>query len=226
MSFHANIPSTQYDLVANRDTFGIKKETLVYIVVQFVCLSLYVIMGALPIFSQLIDYFVPYVMIINVMIWLELIISVSLPVLYAINADNRKKNFTDRDGCIEQLLKNQKSLEIIQEFATRSYCVEGILAWKDIQFFKTLKSEKRKQALSNFINVYLKIGAPLELNVPNVKKLALELNEKLEKDVDTDKNPLANIEMFCMVDLSDLIGRLAAENEYISNMIESIYNKA
>ncbi|EFC48592.1 predicted protein [Naegleria gruberi] len=217
-------------LVSDRDTFNIKLEELTLTAVFAVIIILYTIFGSIPVITTLVDYFVPYVLIFVVYTWLETVIGVILPVYYSIrdssiSTPNQNNSTSEKDhslnNTITSLLHDKKAFEIISDFARRSYCLEDVLAWKEIQNFKKMK--KRRIAAFEFLKTFLVSGSPLELNIPNGYKTLNSLQESLDSNMEEPPaNLFADIEFNCLFNMVDLLQRLKVRNDYIANKLSNI----
>ncbi|EFC39249.1 predicted protein [Naegleria gruberi] len=97
-------------ILSDRDTFNIKREELISVIILTVCAIIYTILGSIPAITTLVDYFIPYVLLFVLYAWLECIICVILPVFYSIR--NRMRNQKDNsnvDNFILLLLKDKKA---------------------------------------------------------------------------------------------------------------------
>ncbi|EFC48593.1 predicted protein [Naegleria gruberi] len=208
-------------ILSDRDTFNIKLEELILTVILIVALILYTIFGSIPVITTLVDYFVPYVLIFVVYSLLETIIGVILPVYYSIrDTMNETNHDSDKSAShmVKALLKEKKSLDKISDFARRSYCLEDVLAWKEIQNYKKMK--KRKQAALDFIKTYLLPGAPLELNIPKSAATLANLREQMDSSTDEPPVNLFDVvEHQCLFNMTDLLNRLVVKDEYIAQKI-------
>ncbi|KAF0981189.1 hypothetical protein FDP41_012977 [Naegleria fowleri] len=209
--------------ISDRDTWNIKKETLVAVICQIFAITGFVVAGYIPIVATLTDYFVPYLLSLVGYIALDVIICVLLPIFYAIRAEYllERKDMTLSDSSVEIVLKHKKAYPIMLDFARRSYCPEAVLCWSDIQRFKkTVNKEKRKEMAQFIIDTYVTISSPLEINIPNIAKTHQELNEKLKAN-QVVVDMFQQIEIFCIQDLNEVLHRLSASNKFIASLIET-----
>ncbi|KAF0979662.1 hypothetical protein FDP41_001330 [Naegleria fowleri] len=100
---------------ADRDTWQIKKENFVVLIVEVIGLACFIILGLVPQVQSLIDFLVPYGLILFFSFSVESIISVLMPAIYEIRNDwlkdwKRQKHEDEHvDSYVEQLLKNSKN---------------------------------------------------------------------------------------------------------------------
>lgn len=218
---------------ADRDTWQIKKENFVVLIVEVIGLACFIILGLVPQVQSLIDFLVPYGLILFFSFSVESIISVLMPAIYEIRNDwlkdwKRQKHEDEHvDSYVEQLLKTPKTFKILLDHARRSYCPEGVLCYHEIQRYKKTKKEMtRKKIAMYIIETFLTLGAPLEINI----SLLEQRREALLKQIDVmfsksnnsvDFNDISQVELFhdieihCVNDLTDLMGRLKDAKEFI-----------
>ena len=197
-----------------RDTWNTKSESVAVIVIQVIAVPLFIVLGFIPLFSQLLDYFVPYVMVLNVHLLLEILICVTLPIIYAIVGGLKKMRNSNSSS--EKLLKNKKAFSIILDFARRSYCPEGILCWSAIQTYKKTRKEKRKKVALEIVSIYLDPDSPFEINIPRSEVTKKEILEKLENPKTLTSSLFDSVESNCLLDLKDILDRL--HDPYIESL--------
>ncbi|KAG2382189.1 hypothetical protein C9374_005391 [Naegleria lovaniensis] len=210
--------------ISDRDTWNIKKETLVAVICQIIAILGFVIAGYIPIVATLTDYYVPYLLSVVGFLAVDLVICALLPVFYEIRREwlLERKDTTLSDSSVETVLKNKKSYKIMLDFARRSYCPEAVLCWSDIQRFKKTSNKEKRREMGQFIvNTYVTISSPMEINIPNIARTHQTLKELLQassQDVSVDM--FQQIEIFCIQDLNEVLQRLSASNKMIASMIE------
>nr|CAG4717951.1 unnamed protein product [Naegleria fowleri] len=209
---------------ADRDTWGIKKETFVLLIIQICTALAYLICGQIEGIRFLTDYFVPYGFTLLTYSLVEVFISVVLPVCYAISHD-RKEKATYAESEVELLLKNKKAFALLLDFATRSYCSEDILAYQDFEKYKKMSSRNRKKLALTLLNKYLKSGAPLELNISGLDQKRAIL-EKIISDLPVPPRDLfEEIKILCLNNMIDVFERLKASNMEVREMVSN-YKRA
>ncbi|EFC42641.1 predicted protein [Naegleria gruberi] len=209
---------------SDRDTWSIKKETLIYVIVQSIGISLFVISSFIDIMSILVDYFVPYALFMFGALALETIICVLLPVCYAIRKDFHSTHHNPQDSTLESILKNKKGFKTILDFARRSYCPEAVLCWSDIQRFKDCKKREKKLEIAKYIiEHYLTPSSYLELNMPQLANVKEELSLMVMGSASTVSNDVFDmIENHCLQDLADLQHRLVSSDKFIASMVQEL----
>ncbi|EFC37669.1 predicted protein [Naegleria gruberi] len=216
---------------SDRDTWNIKKETLVHVIVQPFLVILFIVLGSIPIIAELVDYFVPYLLVLLAGSVFEIFVCVVLPVCYDIRLDfirngglfsiNSKNRNITSFSTTEILLKDPKTYSIFLDFARRSYTPEPVLCWTDIQKFKKLPKKDRKEKALKMIDSYISLSAPLELNLPNINVMRRDLLNIIEKDETNIPIELfENVETLCLQDLLDLQQRLVDQNDFIASLVE------
>ena len=123
---------------SDRDTYGIKRESLLLIIFQVICVVAFVICGLLDLVVMLTDYFIPYGYAVILYSFLDIIVSVVLPVCYSIRKDYQEKKGSKKEQETELtvILKNKKLFARFLEFSRRSFAPESVLCYRDIQHFK------------------------------------------------------------------------------------------
>ena len=203
----------------DRDTWGIKREQVFLVFFQIFSCLMYVILGQIEVFRFLVDYFVPYGYTLLSYSLLEIIVSVFLPILYAIRSDYRLK--VKHDTELELLLKHKKSYMILLDFSRRSYCPEPILCWKDIQRYKKGSKKNRKKTGLYICETYLRKGAPLELNIPESVANYEQTVKFLTETNEVPSSHLFNeVHVHCLNDMTDVFERLKQSNKQVREMIE------
>ncbi|EFC40015.1 predicted protein [Naegleria gruberi] len=206
----------------DRDTWSIKIEAIVMIIIQIILAASFLISGQIEVIRFFTDYIVPYGFAALLYPILEILISVILPVIYAIRQD--RKSITHEGNQMEILLRNRETFWLILDYARRSYCPENILAYKDIENFKKISKKNRKQVALKIINTYLVHDSPLELNIPNASTRYHEINTFLTGLVD-DNVPLDlfdDIKLACLTNMTDIFERLKSSNLEFKQKVESL----
>jgi len=107
---------------SDRDTWNIKKETLVYVVVQIIVVIAFVVSGMLQIVSSLIDYLFPYLIFLLIGLSMEVIICVILPICYELRREWKGKKVENvKETTTEYLLNNKKAFKVMLDFARRRF---------------------------------------------------------------------------------------------------------
>ncbi|EFC37803.1 predicted protein [Naegleria gruberi] len=232
---------------ADKDTWGIKLESLTLIVIQILSAIIFLVAGNIEFIFNFTEYYFPYGFVLWGYMLIEIIVCVTLPVLYAIVRDNKDKvQQAAQLSTLEKILKNKKTFQVMLDFARRSYCTESILCWRDIQRYRLArKKSHRKKAIIHILGVYLTFGAPLELNMPNVEKLKQEILAQITggkfivtEGLIVDANEISKImngnalvqlhtnlfqavQEHCLNDMSDLFERLKNSNKEIAEIVKS-----
>ncbi|EFC35782.1 predicted protein [Naegleria gruberi] len=67
---------------------------------------------------------------------------------------------------IRKILLNEKWNDLFLKFSEKCFACEDVMMWNAIEKFKAIKSEKqRRELFYNICNTYIRLGAPLELNI-------------------------------------------------------------
>ncbi|KAF0982749.1 hypothetical protein FDP41_010728 [Naegleria fowleri] len=220
-------------LIFARDTWFIWKETATLIGLKLCAIILFVVFGFVPIFSKLLDFFIPYGYVLLVYSCCEIIVSVLLPVLYSIVMDARQKrgnspehasfNPSEESG-LEQCLKQKKTFNTILEFARKSFCPEPVLCYRDIErFTKTTNSKNRRKLAPHIANTYLKQNSPLQLNYPKVNEAFHECMAVIHRCSDNGtiipSDLFKNIQLHCLNDMTDIFERLKRQDRDIKEVV-------
>ncbi|KAF0982727.1 hypothetical protein FDP41_011190 [Naegleria fowleri] len=200
---------------------------------QIVCHHFVCCFGFVPIFSKLLDFFIPYGYVLLVYSCCEIIVSVLLPVLYSIVMDARQKrgnspehasfNPSEESG-LEQCLKQKKTFNTILEFARKSFCPEPVLCYRDIErFTKTTNSKNRRKLAPHIANTYLKQNSPLQLNYPKVNEAFHECMAVIHRCSDNGtiipSDLFKNIQLHCLNDMTDIFERLKRQDRDIKEVV-------
>ncbi|KAG2386700.1 hypothetical protein C9374_002444 [Naegleria lovaniensis] len=135
--------------------------------------------GIPSLFSQittLVDYYFPWVMTILFGCIADLIMSCFVPVFIYQKVDRGKRdmeielassNNSKEDNVIRKILTNSKWNALFLQFSEKSFASEDVMMWHAVEQFKKVTSEKlRIELFLKICDTYLRIGAPLELNIP------------------------------------------------------------
>ncbi|EFC44069.1 predicted protein [Naegleria gruberi] len=212
-------------LMADRDAWNIKTESIVIIITQVIGLALFVILGNINGYITLVDYIIPYSLFLFAFASLEIIITVLRPIAWEIYLDRFKKNRSARldstgnlsnnkDSQVASNLEDENYYQKLLDFARRCYCPESLLCWKSIQQYKKENYHNKKMAAEFILEQFLTIGAPAELNIENVELRKRLIISKIESEEYYFGNDLfEEIETHCVNDLADLINRFKFSNQ-------------
>ncbi|EFC48244.1 predicted protein [Naegleria gruberi] len=218
-----------FAFTADRDSWGIKRETMILIVIQLTSAILFVVAANIDFIASVTDAYFPYGFILWGYMFIEVIVCVTIPVIRSIIFDKKLAKNTESESGLEKVLKNRKMFKIVLEFARRSYCTESVLCWRDIQRFKKAKRSQRKKAVNHIVNAYMTVGAPLELNMPKITFKSAEILEQVKQIESTNgKIPtdiFKAVQDHCLNDMADLFDRLKNSNNVISDFVKN-YKKA
>lgn len=210
---------------SDRDTWAIKKEALSLIIFQVFFVIAFVVAGLLDIVVVLTDYFIPYGYTLLFYSFLEVIVTVACPVLYAFVRDYReeKRSQYQKETELEAILRNKKMFERFLDYARRSFAPESVLCYRDIQHFKKTKSNQKRKAAQFVVNTYLQLGSPLELNIDNVNERGHDFTRILSEyseDAKIPKSLFEELEMACLVDMRDVFTRAQVDDKEIFNAVQ------
>ncbi|EFC45286.1 predicted protein [Naegleria gruberi] len=203
-----------------RDTWFIKRETLLLTLLQFFSIILFAICGFLVQVTKLTDFFVPFGFTLMVYSFTEVVICVLLPILYSIVLLNRTKKERVEESELEHFLKSKKTFNILLDFARRSYCPESVLCYQDIERFKLTSKKNRKQAALHITKTYLKPNSPLELNFPKLSQMFEQISKAIETTPLLETNFFDNIQWHCIEDMTDVFERLKSQNKEVRNILK------
>ncbi|EFC35860.1 predicted protein, partial [Naegleria gruberi] len=203
-----------------RDTWFIKRETLLLTLLQFFSIILFAICGFLVQVTKLTDFFVPFGFTLMVYSFTEVVICVLLPILYSIVLLNRTKKERVEESELEHFLKSKKTFNILLDFARRSYCPESVLCYQDIERFKLTNKKNRKQAALHITKTYLKPNSPLELNFPKLSQMFEQISKAIETTPLLETNFFDNIQWHCIEDMTDVFERLKSQNKEVRNILK------
>ncbi|KAG2377943.1 hypothetical protein C9374_008565 [Naegleria lovaniensis] len=261
---------------ADRDTWNMKRDTILLVILQVICVVLFAIAGNVEFIVILTDYIVPYGYTLVLYTFFEIGIYTSIPLLKtlmeAIRPPSTSHNKRDQHETgtqkgvmknlwwsrrnmdqihspasspstttlylnkaisihqqqqqqqhqseIERILLNKRTFDIMLDFARRSYCVESVLAWRDIRRFKSSRLHKRKIA-QHVVNTYLTIGSPFELNISNIVKKREDYMNVLNSDAKITSSFFDKLEEHCLYDMRDVFTRLRNSNKEIDDLVYS-----
>ncbi|KAG2381804.1 hypothetical protein C9374_006188 [Naegleria lovaniensis] len=209
-----------------KDTWFIKRETLVLVVFQFSAIILFAIFGSIPIFTKFLDYYIPYGFTLLTYSFLEVILCVLMPIIYQFVLDKKQQLVMQNEKHLEetllvQFLKNRKTFELLLDFAKRSYCPESVLCYKDIERFKS--SLKHRKSISlHILKTYLKPNSPLELNVPKISQIHDEIQKVITESTPTNIPPnlFDHIQLHCLHDMTDVFERLKIHHKEARKILQ------
>ncbi|KAF0976678.1 hypothetical protein FDP41_004577 [Naegleria fowleri] len=257
---------------ADRDTWNMKRDTILLVILQVICVILFGITGNVSFIVNLTDYLLPYGYTLVMYSFFEILIYMFVPLLKALreekrfnNSDSHRSNNhhhhhgknlglkmmwsqrrhegkslspsssvstptnasmgasyknTQHQSEIERILLNKRTYDIMLDFARRSYCVESVLAWRDIRRFKSSRIHKKKIA-QHIVNTYLTVGSPFELNISNIEKKRQEYLTILNSDTKITSPFFDKLEEHCLYDMRDVFTRLRNANKEIDDLVNS-----
>lgn len=215
-----------FAFTADRDTWGIKRETIILIGIQLTSAILFVVAANIDFIASVTDNYFPYGFILWGYMFIEVIVCVTIPVIRSIIFDkNLKQQSAKSESGLEKVLKNRKMFKTLLDFARRSYCTESVLCWRDIQRYKKAKKSQRKKAVNHIVNAYMTIGAPLELNMPKIAFKRAEILDQV-KQIESTGGKLPSdifnsVQDHCLNDMADLFDRLKNSNKEISEFVKN-----
>ncbi|EFC46151.1 hypothetical protein NAEGRDRAFT_79252 [Naegleria gruberi] len=164
-------------LKTEKDTYFIKVESILILILQVVCVGLYITLGQS--FYRVVDHIIPAGLIMFLYLSLEIIVTVTLPVIYSIMKRYQKVEVFDSE--LEWALNKSETCEMLLEYSRRSFCPEGVLVYKDISKFKLASTFKKRKLLAfQVVDNYLTFGGVYELNMPNIHLLREEILFKID----------------------------------------------
>ncbi|KAF0979649.1 hypothetical protein FDP41_001317 [Naegleria fowleri] len=211
---------------SDRDTYGIKLETSIVTLFFLFSISGYLILSQFEIIRTLVDYFIPYGQLMVTFTFLELIVYVTIPVLWSIyQSYHQRKNKEDipldNKNIVEKILSNKKMFDLLVDFSRRSYCSENVMLYVDIKNYrKATKKETKERIVMHILKNYYERGSPLEINTPHIDRLANELLKLIQS-----KNT-SQIDIFmdrlceqCVQNMYDVVFRLLFSNEEVRKWV-------
>ncbi|EFC45189.1 predicted protein [Naegleria gruberi] len=206
--------------ITPRDTWFIKRETLVLITLQFLAIILFAICGFLDAIANFTDYFVPFGFVLMTYSFVEVIVCVLFPIL--VYSNGKIKN--GKDSELEQFLMNKRTFTILLDFARRSYCPESVLCYRDIERYKLTSKKNRKKAALKITKTYLKTGSPLELNFPKLNQTFEEYSQIINNSNNNqsllETSLFESIQLHCLDDMRDVFDRLKNQSKETRNILE------
>ncbi|EFC35575.1 predicted protein [Naegleria gruberi] len=121
------------------------------------------------------------------------------------SVDSKLQHSKPSESSIRKILLNEKWNNLFLKFSEKCFACEDVMMWNAIEKFKTIKSEKqRRELFYNICNTYIRIGAPLELNIsrkdfgiPEIEKIFKSLKDSTinfaSKNGNVSPSPKLNI---------------------------------
>ncbi|EFC46152.1 predicted protein [Naegleria gruberi] len=207
-------------LRTEKDTYFIKGETIITIIVQITAAIIYIC--CTMDFFKVYDRVFPTGLIMIYYCGAEIFITITLPVLYAIVKDLRTIEVFSNE--LEFILNKNETCEILLEYSRRSFCPEGVLVYKDITKFKQARCfKKRKLIALDIVKCYLTSSGVYELNLPNMnvirEDILLKINSAMCNDELTD-DLFEEVQFQALLTLQDVLERLRYANEKIRKVLQ------
>lgn len=206
-----------------RDTWFIKREVLIMVVIQIASSVTFFVCFSIPIVTSLVDYIVPYGLIWIVENCLETLINVTFPVIYAFIWDQRKtkiKQDLANHTCLTYFLSKKKTFNMFLDFCRRSFCVENILCYDMIQMYKKSSTIKNRKKLAlDICETFLKPGAPLQLNWSNITKKYQEISSIVKAGVILEYSLFDEVLFVCLTNMTDAFERMKAHHVQVRNYL-------
>lgn len=163
---------------ADKDTWMMKRETILLFLLQIFLGICYLIASNIPAVKFMTDFFFPYAETVVIYSMIEVFIAVTLPCIYAIREDYEKEKMRETEmglenSIVELFIKNKKTYQLILDFARRSYCAESLLCYRDIQRFRKSNRKSRYRIGKYILDTYLNPDSTVQLNLPS------ELTERI-----------------------------------------------
>ncbi|KAG2373559.1 hypothetical protein C9374_012022 [Naegleria lovaniensis] len=128
--------------------------------------------------TTLVDYFVPVApSTVQIACMLDVVFTLILPLYY--QTTEKKKELTtistnisspnvNQDSHIRKILTHSKWNSRFLQFSEKSFSSEDIMMWNAVEQFKKVShsDQLRTELFLKICDTYLKIGSPLELNIP------------------------------------------------------------
>ncbi|EFC40396.1 predicted protein [Naegleria gruberi] len=235
-------------LRSDRDTFSIKVETILLAILRSLLTIVYFVCS--QVFeTQVLTHIIPYSYSVMIGGFVEIIVSVLIPVIRAILDDSVEgENLFESE--IELVLNNDEMCKLLLEFSRRSYCPEGVLFYKDVQSFKrqvqsyynykeenellktnivTRHRERITNSAKKIVGNYLSEGALNELNVPSLPTkrndilAKLYASEKSSIDHCPPKNLFDQVICETLLTLTEVFTRLKQKSKKIQNFLKETY---
>ena len=198
------------------DTWFIKKEAIILVILQVLFVITHIVISTNNYMSLFLDHVVPQGLIMMTFSTLEVFITILLPICYSIAKDYRG-HLELYNSEVEFCLHNKEAFEILTDFSRKSYCIEGVLFFKDVETFKV--NRNREMAL-HIVQSYLNEGSTYELNIPNIATHREEILYKINTS-HTDNLPqnlFSQLEFLSMHTLLDVYDRSKRTNPRICEL--------
>jgi len=121
---------------------------------------------------------------------------------------------------LEKFLKNKKTYGMLLDFARRSYCMESVLCYKDIEKFKRSKPKMRNRMGLHIIKTYLKVHSPVQINLSAA--LLSHVHEweiVLSGSTPADYKLFEEAQLHCLLDITDVFERLKASDKKVKELV-------
>jgi Regulator of G protein signaling domain len=170
-------------LVRVRDTWHIRLEIAIVLSFTVVFVLLYLIFVLVPVLTTILDYIVPAFHWIQACIFLDNVVSIVVPCVASFVLERRRRelmrtqpsnlaieksniDMLDQAGQLQFTLRNATLMAAFKTYAARSFAVESLLAWEEIQRYRSKQNPtKRKAAGLHIIDKFIKDGSVFELNL-------------------------------------------------------------
>ena len=103
-------------LMSDRDTWGTKRETLIVILVQFVCIVAFVVCSFVQFVKTTMDYIVPYGNALVVYSIFEVFVCIVLPIVYAARSDWKSASMMEGRSDLELFLFDKDMFNPLLDF--------------------------------------------------------------------------------------------------------------
>jgi uncharacterized membrane protein len=132
-----------------RDTLRIRLEMFLIVLFYSVLLLPYVISMLVPVINTVVDYIVPYFLFVQAAMFFDNLVSIVLPCTASIVMERRQKRQKRtstlegqesriNDDELQFTLRSAPLLELFKHYSARSFAVESVLAWVEIQRYRSL----------------------------------------------------------------------------------------
>lgn len=167
----------------------------------------------------LLEFIFPSGAIISSYSLVDVLVSVILPLCYAIREDYKKSSsslepssHSEQDSQkvtpLELILHNKKMCSHLLDFARKSYCPENILCYNDIERYETTNDvESRRKLAFHILDHYLNENSPLELNLPKKDKMVQQFKTHLDTNDILEKTLFVDLKKHCINDMQDIYER-------------------
>ncbi|KAL0483857.1 regulator of G-protein signaling [Acrasis kona] len=171
-----------------RDTWGIAKQLTLSIIVYVVFCVMFGITQSIPAFVRTGEKYIPAVWILLFPITFDHICNNLYPCIVAFELFQRPSSDQKEDAApyiednILVTLEYDVTRKLFKEYAMKSFCVEDLICWEDIQLYKSLSSNrKRIEKAQEIIDRYLVENSPAELNLSNPIDILNDLRASIER---------------------------------------------